>query len=227
MLEPTCATIGMHGCFGNDGPKIVSHPHTSSTPTGWVYLLETKNFDPLDPDSTVVWEDMPSWAFFDQPSMTAYGLPTTAGTFEMWATVTNAQGTDKQKIILTVTDVVTASTYWGRSTSTVLTEGEILALSESALKSTITEGTYSFESDTQPTYLFVHTADGMGVPGPRSAGKGWMSGAFLSAMAGVADGYTSEINGWYYLPITVNGIPGKLWRSLNPIVGAQVWTVTQ
>jgi hypothetical protein len=140
--------------------------------------------------------------------------------------VTNSRGTDRQTLVLTsMVQAVTA--VWGRSVLDVIGESEVLGFTSRAHKDTITEGVYAFPSGNANEFLYVWTADSIGDPGNRSAGKGWMAGAFLSAMATPGEGYTSEINGWNYLPLTVDGQAGRLWRSLNPSAGSQTWTVTQ
>lgn len=73
-------------------------------------------------------------------------------------------------------------------------------------------------------YFYLWFADTLNLPVPVSGFKLTSSG-FPVSMADSSFGYNSVVNGWPYQPKTVDGLPGKLFRSWNAL-GTTKITVT-
>jgi hypothetical protein len=114
--------------------------------------------------------------------------------------------------------VAAVSIYWGWSTNTTLNEAQILALSGTTTD-TNPFGSRTFPAATVSDYAFFWWPDTFASLAANPAG--FMLGAFGVAMAEVAEGFTTaDSSGYYYLPVTVGGTVGKLYRSYFQIGGA-------
>lgn len=111
------------------------------------------------------------------------------------------------------------SVYWGYSSSTVLDEAGVLALGNTASEADAYRD-YAFGSgSTVADYFFFWWPSSFAAP---AAGNGFYDtiGAFPMTMAETAEGFPDgPVNGWYYLNLTVGGVPGRLWRTFNPFGG--------
>jgi len=229
--KASCAKLPYRACGG--APPVITSPLIANMNLGgFFYEVTVANFDPTAPGHIIEIIGMPPWMNFNYPPMIITGIPPYPGDYVIEIIVTTPFGSDRQPIIFHVVSLPTTA-RWGRNPIPIIGETEVLQLSAGVFKATIHDGSYPFMSADESgyyggdeAYLYVWTGDSLGVPGVRSQNKGWMAGAFLSAMAFPADGYTSVVNEWYYLPLTIEGQTGKLWRSLNRTWGAQIWTCT-
>lgn len=118
--------------------------------------------------------------------------------------------------------VIGTSMYFGYSALTSLNEAQVIAISNSPLANSLVAadslGTYTFGAgSTVADYFYFWFPDTYTVPAAVN-GFELVSSGFPVPMAGVAEGYTDgPTNGWYYLNLTVNGIPGKLFRTYYPV----------
>ncbi len=125
---------------------------------------------------------------------------------------------------IVATDVVTIGTnnFFGYSPLTTLTEAQIIAISNAPLPNTFVSGdslgTYTFgSSSTVSDYFYFWWPDSFTVP-QATIGFKLVSSGFPVPMAGPAEGFTDgPTNGWYYKNITVDGTPGKLYRTFYQV----------
>lgn len=119
----------------------------------------------------------------------------------------------------------TVPIYWGWSTATLLNEAQILSLS--TIGDSNPYGARTFPAATVSDYAFFWWPDSFAAltinPG------GFILGAFGVSMATTTEGYTSgPESGYYWIPVTVSGTAGRLYRSYYPIgspSGSQVIVV--
>jgi len=120
--------------------------------------------------------------------------------------------------------VASATVYWGYSPSTTLTGANVLLLQGSATESDPYRAYVFDASSTVNDYFYWWWPDTFPAPGTTD---GFEDATTLSpiAMATAGEGYTSGTsNGWSYLSVTVNSVPGKLWRSFNQLGGGGAFT---
>lgn len=120
--------------------------------------------------------------------------------------------------------VATATIYWGYSPLTTLTGAQVLTLQGSSSESDPFRQYVFDASSTVNDYFYWWWPDTFANPGTTD---GFEDAATLGpiAMAGVAEGFTGgPVNGWYYTSVTVNSVPGKLWRSSFQLGGGGSFT---
>lgn len=120
--------------------------------------------------------------------------------------------------------VATATIYWGYSTATTLNAVGVLALQGSASESDPYRQYVFDASSTAFDYFYWWWPATFSNPG---ATDGFEDDSTTSpiSMATNAEGFTDgPVNGWYYLNLTVNGVPGRLWRSFNQLGGGGAFT---
>jgi hypothetical protein len=134
--------------------------------------------------------------------------------------------------ILTAAYVIgtTFSIYYGYSPLTVLDEAGILALSNApdaatAIVATITGSLTIGSGAGVSDYHFIWYDDDLNDPVATTGIKITSSG-FPQAMATSGEGYTSTVNGWGYLPRTVSGKAGKLFRTFFQPGSGTDYTIT-
>lgn len=120
----------------------------------------------------------------------------------------------------------TFEVYWGYSSSTTLNEAGVLALQDSNLEADFFRQYVFDASSTVNDYFYWWSPNVFAVP---TAVTGFEDAATTSpiAMATNAEGFTDgPTNGWYYLDLTVDGVPGKLFRSFYQLGGGGAFTTT-
>lgn len=116
--------------------------------------------------------------------------------------------------------VATSPVYYGRSTNATVGQGDILGLTVAQQSSR--QATYSFSAGSG--YGFLAWPASYGIP---PATSGFMTGAFQTAMAAAADGFSGTVsNGWTYQTVTVNSVSYYVFRTQNALSGAYTITVT-
>lgn len=109
----------------------------------------------------------------------------------------------------------TYAVYWGRSTNTVLTDVQILALSNSATVSNYA-GSYAYVSGTGYHYWAVPDSEN-----PSSI----MLGAFSVSLAESSQGYNETSNGLTYTLVTIGSTVYRLYRTYNTQAGAATYVI--
>jgi hypothetical protein len=136
-------------------------------------------------------------------------------------------------VVATVQIDIGATLYFGYSPLAILTEAQILALSNSPLDSSTTSvtslRTYTFGAgSTTSDYYYFWWPNTLENP---TAANGFFDpiGGSAVAMATNTEGFTDgPINGYYYKAVTVNGILGRLFRTFYPVGnGAQTNILVQ
>jgi hypothetical protein len=111
--------------------------------------------------------------------------------------------------------------YYGKSNTLVLTGQQVFDNLTSKATGTIAS-TYSFPSGLG--YMFFCFPDSAGSP---AAGSGFIAGAFAIGMAGSAQGFDQEQNGFSYKLVTVSGVQCRLYRSFYATNGSAEITVNK
>lgn len=122
--------------------------------------------------------------------------------------------------------------FLGYSPLTTLTDAQVIAMSNAPLTNTQATsdcfGTYQIGASwTAADYLYFWWPETYSDPRASDGFYNPAGGAFGAiAMAGAAQGYTSTgATGYGYLPLTVNGVLGRLYRSFYQIGGGGAMTV--
>jgi len=107
---------------------------------------------------------------------------------------------------------VTTAIRWGHSPSAMLDEAGIKALANSAT-GTDPFRTFTFTGTTVNDYLHLWWPDAF--PNPALV-NGFMLGIYPASMAAGPQGFTDgPVNGWWYKSVSVDGVPGRLWRTFG------------
>lgn len=119
-------------------------------------------------------------------------------------------------------DIVAEGTsYWGRSELEALTGAQVAGLAGSGT-SGISAGVYSIAAGPGYWYFVVPES----IPAPMTI-KITSSGLPLPlAVAPGQAAYTGSINGLSYAPVSVEGVPYRMFRGFNTMAGAGSLTVT-
>ena len=111
----------------------------------------------------------------------------------------------------------TTAIYWGWGTDLFLTPEQIVAL-PGTINDTDEYGTRTFPAATVYDYAFFWWPDSF--PMLATNPNGFKLGAFGVAMATNTEGFTSgPESGYYWLPRTIGGVSGRLYRSFYQIGG--------
>jgi hypothetical protein len=122
--------------------------------------------------------------------------------------------------------VATATIYWGYSSSLTLNAVGVLALQGSASESDPYRQYVFDASSTVNDYFYWWWPATFSSPGATDGFEDDLTSSPI-AMATNTEGFTDgPVNGWYYLNLTVNGVPGRLWRSFNQLGGGGAFTVS-
>lgn len=134
--------------------------------------------------------------------------------------------------IASVDIIIGSSIFFGYSPLTTLTDAQVLAISNAPLTNTQAGGdcfgTYLVGANsTVSDYIYFWWPETYSDPRASDGFYDPAGGAFGAiAMAGSAQGYTSTgATGYGYLPLTVNGVVGRLYRSFYQIGGGGQKTV--
>jgi len=120
--------------------------------------------------------------------------------------------------------VATATVYWGYSSATTLDEAGVLALQGSSSEADPFRQYVFDASSTVNDYFYYWWPSTFADPGLTDGFEDDATASPL-VMAGVAEGFTGgPVNGWYYTSLTVNGVPGRLWRSFFQLGGGGAFT---
>lgn len=120
--------------------------------------------------------------------------------------------------------VATATIYWGYSSNTTLTGVQVMALQGSASESDPFRQYVFDASSTVNDYFYWWWPDTFSSPGATNGFEDDTTSSPIT-MATNTEGFTGgPVNGWYYLSVTVNGVPGKLWRSFFQLGGGGSFT---
>lgn len=121
-------------------------------------------------------------------------------------------------LIATNLVIIGTGNFYGYSSLTTLTGVQVIAITNAPLPNTFVSadslGTYTFgASSTVSDYFYFWWPDSFTVP-RATDGFELVASGFPVPMAGVAQGFTNgPSNGWYYKNLTVDGTPGKLYRT--------------
>ena len=190
-----------------------------------ITLSQGSNFE----GCTVIYSLSPqSWFACDPLSGRCSGTPTGEGEATFEALAYNCVGSDKKQIKIKVSEAKVKTARWGRSTKTILTDLEVPTLAHRDGRLDIEDGHMPMDAGLNTEFLYVFVADSIGDPGERLDGKGfYVNGTGTQAAMASGSLYPSIINGWHYKSMKVDGVEGKLFRSLNPSAGNQFWDITQ
>lgn len=135
-------------------------------------------------------------------------------------------------VVASLNIMIGTELYFGYSTLETLTDAQLLAISNAPLTNSQASsdcfGTYLIGASwTAADYLYFWWPETYSDPRASDGFYDPAGGAFGAiAMAGAAQGYTSTgATGYGYLPLTVNGVLGRLYRSFYQIGGGGAKTV--
>jgi hypothetical protein len=103
--------------------------------------------------------------------------------------------------------------YFGRSASETLDEAGVSGLGSESRYSV--GGSYSFAAGSGYVYLAFPVTAGS----PR-AGDGFQVSGFPMSLAGAAEGYSGDVNGWGFQTVSVGGVDYRVFRSYFTLAGS-------
>lgn len=113
--------------------------------------------------------------------------------------------------------------YHGSAESATLDAAGVLALAGTRTGSD-PAGVYSFDAPGAPEKYLYFAWPGSLTRQP-AVGTGFTSSGFPVALAEAAEGYTEQVNGWYYAEVTVGGVLYRVFRTYYTQAGALTVTV--
>lgn len=160
------------------------------------------------------------------PSSTEYSVPFNIGATTTVKAIAVAVGLSNSAVATETYTLVagTFEVYWGYSSSTTLDEAGVLALQDSNLEADPYRQYVFDASSTVNDYFYYWFPDVFPVP---TAVNGFLDNATATplVMATDSEGFVDgPTNGWYYLDLTVDGVPGKLYRSFFQLGGGGAFT---
>lgn len=111
----------------------------------------------------------------------------------------------------------TATIYFGSLATQPLNATQIQALGATGgQQAAVSQGTYAMTPANQFCYWWFPTS----IAAPNAAPLGFSLSGFPVDLAGSAAGFTGSTNGWTCLPVTVGGVTGNLFGTLNLLNGS-------